>query len=542
MKLKKKGFTIVELVIVIAVIAILAAVLIPTFANLINRANRSADEQAVRQMNTALMVEDFSELLPETIDDALVILQGAGFQAKNYKPLTDSTSFYWNKTENRVMIISSGKVIYPESYVSAFEEIEASEGSDGVWFNLVRGELTVNKDVQTLDRLNAALSAANSRPTSAMKAVELTGASVEDLIPEDSATLFAYDRSAGQFYSVKADSLTEIVYPSGKSAKADDLIFIVNEGTPVTTDMTAIYFNDFETIERSDVEAVKNTLVSVEFGAGVTRIANPMMMDEDGYYVDSNREKVKVNFKYNGSWTDFYFKNIDGEIKYVNSDGEVVAIEGRDILDDLGTKAYDPNNGAFFDFQKIESVYIGVSVQEIGYASFASSGSNGGCKSLKYVYYNANAEIVKNINNYYPFKNVGNSTGVELEIGNNVTSVPNLFGTDSSCNVNKVTFEENTQCKIIDVQAFYGFRITEITLPKSLTNINGSSTSVAFYGCSSLTTIYWFGNAITCGNGTTYSKEHQDSSGTGLSGFQEYMRGAGSHTAATSVVITLLGE
>ena len=45
---QKRGFTIVELVIVIAVIAILAAVLIPTFSSLISKANLSADMQAVR--------------------------------------------------------------------------------------------------------------------------------------------------------------------------------------------------------------------------------------------------------------------------------------------------------------------------------------------------------------------------------------------------------------------------------------------------------------------------------------------------------------
>ena len=43
----KKGFTIVELVIVIAVIAILAAVLIPTFSGIVKKANLSADQQAV---------------------------------------------------------------------------------------------------------------------------------------------------------------------------------------------------------------------------------------------------------------------------------------------------------------------------------------------------------------------------------------------------------------------------------------------------------------------------------------------------------------
>ena len=44
-KMNKKGFTIVELVIVIAVIAILAAVMIPTFSGIIDKANKSAAEQ-----------------------------------------------------------------------------------------------------------------------------------------------------------------------------------------------------------------------------------------------------------------------------------------------------------------------------------------------------------------------------------------------------------------------------------------------------------------------------------------------------------------
>ncbi len=47
-KTRKKGFTIVELVIVIAVIAILAAVLIPTFTNVINKSKESASMQEAR--------------------------------------------------------------------------------------------------------------------------------------------------------------------------------------------------------------------------------------------------------------------------------------------------------------------------------------------------------------------------------------------------------------------------------------------------------------------------------------------------------------
>ena len=47
-RMNKKGFTIVELVIVIAVIAILAGVLIPTFSGITTRAQNSARLQEVR--------------------------------------------------------------------------------------------------------------------------------------------------------------------------------------------------------------------------------------------------------------------------------------------------------------------------------------------------------------------------------------------------------------------------------------------------------------------------------------------------------------
>ena len=46
-KMNRKGFTIVELVIVIAVIAILAGVLIPTFSGIVEKAKISAEQQKV---------------------------------------------------------------------------------------------------------------------------------------------------------------------------------------------------------------------------------------------------------------------------------------------------------------------------------------------------------------------------------------------------------------------------------------------------------------------------------------------------------------
>ena len=54
---KNKGFTLVELVIVIAVVAILAAVLVPTFSNVINDAKKSAAEQEAANLRTQILVK-----------------------------------------------------------------------------------------------------------------------------------------------------------------------------------------------------------------------------------------------------------------------------------------------------------------------------------------------------------------------------------------------------------------------------------------------------------------------------------------------------
>jgi len=61
----KKGFTIVELVIVIAVIAILAAVLIPTFSGITNRAKESARMQETRNSMMNYLAEQQSGVIAD---------------------------------------------------------------------------------------------------------------------------------------------------------------------------------------------------------------------------------------------------------------------------------------------------------------------------------------------------------------------------------------------------------------------------------------------------------------------------------------------
>ena len=64
----RRAFTITELVIVIAVIAILAAVLIPTFSNVIANSKKSADEATLKLLNEALYSDSVLNGRPEFND------------------------------------------------------------------------------------------------------------------------------------------------------------------------------------------------------------------------------------------------------------------------------------------------------------------------------------------------------------------------------------------------------------------------------------------------------------------------------------------
>lgn len=56
-KVIRRGFTVVEIVIVIAVIAVLAGVMVLTISNIVKNAQQSVDEQLVDNLNKILMAE-----------------------------------------------------------------------------------------------------------------------------------------------------------------------------------------------------------------------------------------------------------------------------------------------------------------------------------------------------------------------------------------------------------------------------------------------------------------------------------------------------
>lgn len=114
MNKNRKGFTIVELVIVIAIIAILAAVLIPTFASLIAKANVSVDTQLVRNLNNALTAEKAGGENNKTMYDALMMVKSAGYDIDTIVSKSGN-NIAWDSKNDRFVLIdpNNNTYIYP---------------------------------------------------------------------------------------------------------------------------------------------------------------------------------------------------------------------------------------------------------------------------------------------------------------------------------------------------------------------------------------------------------------------------------------------
>ena len=88
-KLNKKGFTIVELSIVIAVVAILSAVLVPTFSSIVNKAKDSAAFQNAKNAYTEYISTEIDYAEGET---------------------TDTLNMIYKESEKRFVIVKAGKL------------------------------------------------------------------------------------------------------------------------------------------------------------------------------------------------------------------------------------------------------------------------------------------------------------------------------------------------------------------------------------------------------------------------------------------------
>ena len=144
-RLTQRAFTIAEMIIIIAVIGILAAIIVPALLKTSDKADYSADQNAILTFNNVL---DSAVAMKEKFEDISRVrsfLLGKGYSEDAFLPAsigdeTHKFAFVWDKKQCAVLMVNliDGVVAAPDEY--------EGETNSGYWFFLAKPDGTPASD------------------------------------------------------------------------------------------------------------------------------------------------------------------------------------------------------------------------------------------------------------------------------------------------------------------------------------------------------------------------------------------------------------
>ncbi len=281
MRKNKKGFTLVELVIVIAVIAILAGVMIAVFANVVNDAKESAKEQEAKQAELQQKMEDIA------------------------KKLENPEWLSWEDFEKELAEkLSEQNTVTAETITSVVEQYLKESGMENTGITeeqmidildrALSGQLTkeqVEAIVAKYQNESGLTSAEVRRIITAALANQLTASQVKELLLEQSNTwetklqeIIDENEATQKELNEKIDSLSELL---NKYLGSGEEVVTVKTPEDLQNAITAA-----ENGKAFTIKLTEDMVVVAESGTGLTIDENKIItLDISGVTLDLNTVK-----------------------------------------------------------------------------------------------------------------------------------------------------------------------------------------------------------------------------------------------------------
>ena len=275
LKTLKKGFTLVELVIVIAVIAVLSAVLIPVFGNVIKSSKVSALKSDLKTCtNTLVMYSLYNEVdyyTPAVVREFLKSEKIDGLTSTGSKYCLDGYSVWYNQKTFNFQLIKN-------SEISKYIDTSAASAS---YSNISAYSIGLNRGNTTY------YASSGTSESGATSIIDALPRRPEAITPDRNMLLVATDE-ANKGVLEGIEKLYCLADSDKRMSSGDELIQSVR--TSMVSCALMITEAEFEENDNKRTAAIKNVIVSPNLGNATTEGSIDNNEISGGIYTFGNRQ------------------------------------------------------------------------------------------------------------------------------------------------------------------------------------------------------------------------------------------------------------
>ena len=441
---KRKGFTLVELLIVIAILAVLATVSIVGYTTFIRKAHVSNDTALAKQINDLLLADQAVDGQPKTLGEALAVVDENGFDVTKLTPTALGHEFVYDIEHNRFALLDENQMVI-------YSDGKLSTDATKLW-TIVNDTSILTENFEAKNSLYITKNVAN------LSLSKLVGVEVAKDCKIDTLTITDNDTKAsvvlaGNIGTIEITAAQGTVHHYG----------IVGELSITAIAMTDCYHEHGHVSKLISFGTGKFVAHSdASFHQSKTEIEAMLTGDGKTFEIDNC---IFGDDNYDGGVCKFCKESQVGNALNVTPDGTLTRREGEDVIKDLvipssigGIPVTTIASGTFAGQNNLESVVISEGIEKIDAGAFS------GCENLVSVTIPGSVKII----------------GTDVYDDSN----PALGAFAVCSTLENVELKDGTET--IGVAAFQGCKaLQSITIPKSVKKISAG----AFGECTSLTNI-----------------------------------------------------
>ena len=290
---KKKGFILVELLVVIAILAVLATISVVGYMGFTKKAHESNDIGLTAQMNTILQAEEVTNK-PALPHDAVKQLANGGVDVEKLTPTTDGYNYVYDLDTNRMFLLDDQKVVVAPTNITFTKDLNvfAFVGSENEITNWNGYSIYLKTNFKmSSENLFANLKTGLDVGNNTIESITYTGSSSKEaLIRTNGGTLTINAGEDSVYHYGSADKIVVTAVANNSYHEFGEVKNIsLTKGHVIAENNSII--SQINISENADISNVK---VDVEKNANVTAVITEVDVSSDAIEI-KNSSTICVN-------------------------------------------------------------------------------------------------------------------------------------------------------------------------------------------------------------------------------------------------------